>query len=271
MFCGGDMRFARLGLLLCIPFLAVQGWTQQTSTLSPTQPAAPKDPQAVNVVNQTLTAAGGLSGVMAITDYIASGSIIVHENQDIQGTVTLSGLGLGEFRQDISVPTGVRSFAIGNGQAAIKTEDGTTRQLNFRYQTPLMTSSVLIPCWQLAAALNDPMFGLSHKGITQIDGISAYDIRIQLMPPGPPDPNGVVAEYFGADFFIDTTTFQVRMTQDVVVRHFIRKIRYSNYKPINGVVVAFSIDEEIDGRPSQTIQLNEITVNNGLQESAFGL
>jgi hypothetical protein len=267
------MRFARFGLLIVLLF-GVPVWaqeTQSTTTPQPDQsatnpPPAQKDPQAVTVVGQALAAVGGTSLLMSLNDYIASGTVIYHQDQDVQGTVNLSGLGLGEFREEASLPTGVRSFSIARGHAAMK-EGGTTRPLNFKYQIPLITSSVLIPCWQLAAALNNPMFGLSYKGTTQIDGYSVYDIRIQLMPPGPPDPNGVIAEYFGADFFIDTTTLQVRMTQDVVIRHFVRKIRYSNYTATNGLLIPFSIDEEINGQPSQSIHLGLIAFNTGLQES----
>src|SRR5580704_6305140 len=269
------MRSALLGMLIFLFWGASVGAQQTQTSITPpldqattTPPAAPKDPQAVTVIGQALAAGGGTSTLMSLDDYTASGTVIYHQDQDVQGTVTLSGLGLGTFRQDATLPTGVRSFSIANGQAS--TQEGViTRQLNVEYQIPLMTSSVLVPCWELAAALNNPMFGLSYKGITQVDGLSAYDIRIQLMPPAPPDPNGVIAEYFGADFFIDTTTFQVRMIQDVVIQHFVRRIRYSNYTTTNGLLVPFSIDEEINGQPSQSIQLNQIAFNSGLQESAF--
>jgi hypothetical protein len=258
------LRFLPITLLLfCFPSLAQQ---TQSGTAAPA-----KDPQTITIANKALAAAGGIPAITAITDYTASGTVTYHENQDVPGTVKVTGLGLSNFREDATLPTGVRSFAMSNGQAAVKNENGTSGHLDFNYQIPLMTSSVVVPQWQLAAALNDPLFGLSYKGTTAIDGYAVYDVRIQLIPPGPPDPNGVVAEYFGADFFIDTTTFQVRMTQDVVIRHFVRKIRYSNYKPMNGVVVPFSIDEEINGRPAQTIQLDQIGFNTGLQESAFGL
>jgi hypothetical protein len=266
------MRFTRFFLLLFLLFFGISSWAQQpeSSQQITTPQPAPKDPLAITVIGQALAVGGGTSTLLTLNDYTASGTVTYHRNQDVQGTVTLSGLGLGEFRQDANLPTGVRSFAIANGQAAMK-EGGIPSQLNFNYQIPLMTSSVLIPCWQLAAALNDPLFGLSYKGTTEIDGYRVYDIRIQLMPPGPPDPNGVIAEYAGADFFIDMATFQIRMTQDVVIRHFMRKIRFSNFKSINSVLVPFLIDEEINGQPTQTIQLDQIGFNTGLQESAFEL
>jgi hypothetical protein len=234
-------------------------------------PSATKDPQAVSILKQALGAAGGTTAILALADYKATGTVTYHENQDLTGSVTLRGLGFTEFREDASLPSGIRSFSIHNGLATTKSEAGGIRHHTFRYQLPLMESSILVPCWQLAAAVGDPLFGLSYKGTTTVDGYTVHDIRIQLMPPGPPDANGVIAEYFGADFFVDTTTFQVRMTQDVVIDHFPRKVRFSNYKTVNGVLVPFSIDEEVNGQRTQTIQLEQSGFNTGLQGSDFEL
>jgi hypothetical protein len=176
------MRSARFAFVSCLFLCAVPVWTQQTSTQATPSPA-PKDPQAVSIVHQVLAGVAGLSAILAITDYTASGTIIYHQDQGIQGSVTLHGLGLGEFREDSTLPTGVRSFSINsNGAVLRKNENGIVRNLNFNYQAPLMKSSVIIPCWQLAAALNDPLFAVSYKGTTQIDGFTVYDIRIQLTP-----------------------------------------------------------------------------------------
>jgi hypothetical protein len=274
------VRFSRSGLFILLALLNISVYGQQNQPLTTQTQVpesqqvplpAPKDAQAVSIVNQVLTIAGGNSAILAVGDYTASGAITYHQNQDVQGTIILSALGLSDFREDANLPTGLRSFAISNGQPSIKDESGDTKQLDYKYQIPLMTSSIIIPYWQLAAAVNDPLFALSYKGTTEIDGYTVHVIRVQLVPPGPPDPNGVIAEYFGADFFIDTTNFLVRMTQDVVIRHFARKIRYSNYKPTNGVLIPFSIEEEINGQPARTIRLTQIVFNSGLQQSAFGL
>jgi len=265
------MRSARVGVFGFALLLGVPARSQQLPTPL-AQSTALKDPQAVSIASQALAVAGGRSAILAVHDYTGSGMIVYHQDQEVQGSVTVRGLGLGGFREDATLPTGVRSFAIGSDRGtARKNEDGTIKGLNFRYQNPLMKSSVILPCWQLAAALNDPLFAVSYKGTTQNDGYTAYDIRIQFNPPGPPDPNGVIAEYFGADFFVDTTTFQVRMIQDVVIHHFAREVRYSKYQSVNGILVPFSIDEEINGQPTRTIQLSQIVFNTNLQDSDFGL
>jgi hypothetical protein len=265
------MRSVQVCLLVFVLFLASPGRSQQSETPQ-TQTTATKDPQALNIANQVIAVAGGNSTILHVTDYTASGTITYHQGQEVQGSIKVSGLGLTEFREDSILPTGVQSFSINSTGAVLsKNEKGMVRNLNYKYQAPLMKSSVVIPSWQLAAALNDPLFAVSYKGTTQIDGNTVYDIRIQVSPPGPPDPNGIIAEYFGADFFIDITTLQVRMTQDVVGRHSERKVRYSGYKPVNGVLVPLSIDEEIGGQRIRTIQLDQIVLNTGLQDSDFDL
>jgi hypothetical protein len=74
----------------------------------------------VRVVGQALATAGGAAAILAIDDYTATGRVTYHENQDVQGTITLTGLGLGSIREDSNVSTGARSFSINNGQAAFK-------------------------------------------------------------------------------------------------------------------------------------------------------
>jgi hypothetical protein len=266
------MRAARFGLLFCVFLLTAPVWAQQTSIQPDQLPApAPRDTQAVNIVNQALATAGGAVAISAIQDYTASGNVTYHSNPEAQGTITLSGLGLYQVRQDANLQTGVRSLVMSNGQTTTK-ESGVVKELPV--QVPMMTSGLMIPCWQLAAALNSPDFSFLYKGIVEVDGRSAHDIRIELFLPDAHDTNGVIAEYFAADFFVDAATFQVLMTQDAVpghLRHLIRMVRYSDYRPVGGVLVPFLIDQQIDSQRAQTIQLQQIALNTGVQDSAFVL
>jgi hypothetical protein len=137
------MRSVRFAFVSCLFLCAVPVWTQQTSTQATPSPA-PKDPQAVSIAKQALAGVGGISAIKAITDYTASGTIIYHQNQEVQGSVTVRGLGLGELREDAILPTGARSFSIGsNGAVATKNENGIIRNLNFNNQAPLMKSSLM--------------------------------------------------------------------------------------------------------------------------------
>jgi len=104
-----------------------------------TAPAAiPRDPQAVSVLTQALSAArGSSSSISAIQDYTAVGTItVMAPSGQLQGSVTITALGPSEFRMDMSVPAGTRSVAVHNGILSTKTEDGTVTSLDPRIWFP---------------------------------------------------------------------------------------------------------------------------------------
>ena len=184
--------------------------------------AATQDPQAVNIFNQALDAAGGAKAHKAVTDYTGSGTITYHGHSDVQGTVKIAGLGNIALRLDATLPTGVRSSAIHDGVSATKLENGPpsvavkNRKVPssdaFPYQTPLFPSSIAFPYRQLTSVLANSSFGISYKGMTRVDGHSVVDIQIQRSA-GRVDP---MSQYHTRDFFIDTMTFEIVMTRDLV-------------------------------------------------------
>jgi len=239
--------------------------------------AATQDPQAVSVFNQALSAAGGSQALKAVADYTGSGNITYHGHSDVQGTVSIKGLGSIAIRLDATLPTGVRSWAIHDGVAAQRNEDGTlsvaatNRKVPtsdaFPHQTPLFPSSIAFPNRQLTNVLADRNFGISYKGVTRVDGHSVLHIQVQRSASRP-DP---MSQYHTREFFIDTTTFQIVMTQDLVPKNTVHQIHYSNYQAVSGVLVPFAITEELGGTSTWTVQLSQMTFNSGLQDSAFVL
>ena len=262
------MRSLRVGLLHCLLFFYISGQAQQTQP-GTAPPPAPKDPQAVTVLNQALAVAGGTTAIAAITDYTAKGNITYNWNPQAQGSVTVQGLGLNQYRVDASLPKGVRSSAVTNGQMTMKFEDGSVHLIHT--QIAMNLSGLIVPYLELSIALNSPAFSLSNKGLVEVNGHSAYDIQVQR--PGATNINRPtkMADFYVRDYFVDATTFQVLMTQDLAPRHVIRQLQYSDFTPVNGVPVPFSITEMTGGQQTWSIQLSQITFNTGLQDSAFAL
>jgi hypothetical protein len=270
------MRFLRYAPFV-LAFLAPVSMRAQQAPSSTTAPPAPQDPQAVSVLNQVLTIGGGVTAIKAVADYTGSGNIIYHWAEDVQGSVTIMGL-RGEFRLDASLSTGTRSWSVSQGIVVIKDEKGAISrfapQTNapssdaFPYQTPLFASSLGVPYWQLATALNNPIFQISYQGVVPLDGRSVHHIQVQRVLP---QQVGSTSEYRTKDFFIDASTLQIVMTQDTVPKHVIHQVRYAAYTAVNGILVPFSISEEMSGQPTWSIQLTQMTFNSGLQDSAFVL
>jgi hypothetical protein len=262
------MRSTRYASILYFFLCAVPIWAQQAQPIT-APPAATKDSQAVSILNQVLSVAGGASAINAIKDYTATGNVTHGTSDNIQGTVTVRGRGLDNLRTDMNLPTGMRSEAIGDGRITAKTAEGGVTQIHI--QAPMSPSRLVLPYLLLVPALNSPNFKLSYKGIVNVDGRSAHDVELQRIPPGLGDATGRIREYSTIELFIDPSTSQLLMMQDVVLKHRVRQVRYSNYALTTGVLVPFSISEQQDGQPTWQLHLSQITFNAGLQDSDFQL
>jgi hypothetical protein len=273
------MCFLRFGLVFCLLLLNSSVWGQQIQQATATTPAL-QDPQAVSVLNQALAVAGGATSVKAVTDYTATGSITYHWNPEEQGTVTLLGLGFDQIRLDANLSRGIYSSVISAGQTSTKTEDGKLAQYPpsysvptsdaYEYQPPMFPGSFVIPQMQLVPMLNSQRYNISYKGIVQLDGNSVHDVLVQRVVPGQTQPDHMT-EYHTIEFFIDATTFQIVMTQDIVPKHIIHQVRYSDYRLVNGVLIPFSISEQMGDQRTRDIQLSQMSFNAGLQNSAFAI
>jgi hypothetical protein len=184
--------------------------------------------------------------------------------------VKVLGSGFSNLRLDSTLPIGVLSEAISQGKITMGV-NGAVRQVHA--QTPMNPARFILPFLQLRTLVNNRTYQLSHKGLVEVNSHSAHDIQILRLLGGNANPPELLREYNTVEFFIDATTFQVVMMQDFVfnggIRYSIRQIQYSDYRAIGGVLVPFTINEQLDGHPTRLIQLDSIAFNSGLQESDF--
>jgi hypothetical protein len=107
--------------------------------------------------------------------------------------------------------------------------------------------------------------------LVDVDGHPAHDVQVQHVLGVAYGQNREMTAYITVDFFIDSSTFQIVMMQDVLTNHRVRQIRYSNFTLVNGVSVPFSISTNINGQNIWLIALGGINFNSGLQDSDFQL
>lgn len=256
-------------LTLIASSVALLSALSQSIHAQQTLPTATKDPQAVSVLTQTLVTAGGLTALAAIQDVTGTGNITYYQPQNFQCSVTVRGRELDQFRLDATLPSGISAQAISNGQMTVKLASGNVIPINS--DAPPYSSRVFLPYIFLSAALNGPEFGLSYKGVVEIDGHSVVDVEVQEVVPDSVHPSGLFSEYHTIGFFIDTSTFQVAMMQDTVPNHLVRQTRYSAYRTVSGILVPYTITQQSGGLQTWMIQLNQINFNTGLQDSDFQL
>jgi hypothetical protein len=276
------MRSARFALLFSVLFLNAPVWPRQApATSTPSQdatskqaysvsnpPPVTKDTQAVDVATQALAAVGGITALNTIADYTATGNMTYHMDvdRDVQGSVTVRGRGVDQLRLDTNLPSGTRSEST-SGITTIKNEDGTVHQMYG--QPPMAPARMVLPCLELLMALKSTQsLSLVYKGIVEVDGHSAHDVQVrhvlaEVLPSK--------ASYVTVDFFIDSSTFQIVMMQDVVAQNLVRQFRYSNFKVVNGLSMALSISARINDQDVWLLGLSGVNFNLGLQDSDFEL
>jgi hypothetical protein len=274
------MSSARLGLPFFLLFLNISLWGQQTQQAT-AAPPAPQDPQALNALSQALTVAGGTSAIRAIQDYTATGTITYSSDQNAQGPVTVQGLGGTEFRLDANLPAGARSWAVHEGFVTTKSEEGTIWSMGttgpvpssdaFPFQTPLFPGSIAFPFRQLSSVVGNPGYSLSYKGVIVIDGHWVHEIKFQRGSSEAASSGGFVVPSRTREIFIDTASFQIVKVSDALPKGVPHAMHYSDYRSVGGILMPFSITEEVAGQQTWAIQLNQINFNTGLQEASFAI
>lgn len=255
------LRLFRLASVLLILMLGATSADLYAQTASPVP--ITNDPQAVSVINQALTAAGGATALAALQDFKGSGQITYLQPSTVNGTVVVIGTTNGQFRIDATLPTGVLSQAITGGAMSMKLEDGTV--VPFNLQTPPCPECIVNPYMLLANAIGNQEYSISYKGnVTSSAGTPCTQVEIQQVIPGLSDPGTDFHEYHTMEFFIDATSYQVLAMQDTIPQHLSRQTQFSNYQTVNGMSLPFTVSQQAGGSTVWTIALSQLTFNTGL-------
>jgi hypothetical protein len=259
---------------LVFAFFLFWMFTQPSSPQQTSAPTIQRDQQALTVLTQVLATAGGQAVLGAIQDITGTGTITYYwAGDEVQGTVTVKGRGVGQFRLDAILSNGTRSWAVNNGTGFEKEPDGTTSQIP--YHNTLNFGNLTFPLYFLSAVVQDTSTSITYVGMETKNGSQVHHIRAQKVFGRDADPSGILGKLTRRDFFVDCTTFQVVATLDMVhparasTLSYPREMQFSDYRTINGILVPFSIMEVATGQRTYSIQLTQVTFNSGLQDSDF--
>jgi len=257
-------------LIALTPLLVHFVSTQGTSTASRN---VQRDPQAVIVLNRAITAAGGLSALSAVQDLRASGTIAFNwSDENVSGDVTIKSRGTEQIRLETNLPDGARIWIVSNGRRVKKDADGITI---IPYRDPSSFANVPFPFAHLLDAMQDASLSISFVGIENRNGADVNHVRIGTVDASISNAIDVAPNPQSFDVFVDTKTSRIQSVMTVasardslaVLCH--REIWYSDYRPLNGVSIPFSIAELIDGQQTFSLQLSQVSFNTGLSDSDF--
>ena len=255
----------RSGTLLLFALLCSLTAISSAQTASPSTPIA-KDPQALALAQQAIAAMGGAQAIGAITDSRATGTFTIAADPASPYSIDLETEGTQKARSTLARPNGNTIRILNGGIAAVVRPDGSVRQLDSNntmaqrvdhipllsllseYQnanievtggpTPNSFAVTLIPATTLATYYR----GLT-KTIFNVDPSSGLVASMQLTAHG----EGSLSD-----------TYQVQIV-------------YSNYQPVNGVMVPFHQTTYENGKLSTDLVLTSITFNVGVPDSDFTL
>lgn len=234
------------------------------------QQAPTRDPQAVAVLRQSVTAMGGV----VPADSVATGSVtIIAGSSKETGTIRIQTRGLDQTSEQISTSTRSYGQVYSRGRAAESRGD-TKRKVSL--ERAVSTQSMSFPLLIVAATVNSSLFGAVYVGLEETADCKCHHIRIWESFADKPKLQAV-AEVSEKEIWIDVTTGMVRK-----IAYQIRENRgdgpilpvevtFSDYRAINGIAYPFTIQTSLNGTPFSTVAIQRVTFNSGLQETQFAV
>jgi hypothetical protein len=222
---GGTMRVLRL--LLFVFVFSVPLLAQKATTATP----APRDPQALAVVQAAITALGGTTAIGQANSW------------NLQGTV--------------QGPAG----AIARNEVIDRQSGPTTVAVNgvTKPSPKLMASSLFLPSLVgavLAQEFQDPKVGMEYRGTSTLGSEAVTSVTFSRM-------NSIfaIAQVW---IFSNKTSLPVRVLFRVPAHigqtsSFSGVVDLSDYRPFLGGLYAFSLVTRRENRPTETITLQSVT------------
>ncbi len=268
------MRSPRVcSLLVCLVLSVVPLGAQSTSTQTASIPPT-RDPQAISTLTQYLNNSGGSGAIGSIQDFTGTGNITYFwAGSEVQGTVTVRGIGTTGFRLDAVLPAGSRSWFTYQGQGAVKEVTGTISPISARNGINL--TAQIVPSAAIYAALTDTTYGISPSNPTTFNGSPAFVVQIQKTFSVTDDPTGDMTKWGVKSFVFDAQSGVLLETLDTAHpdvgpdRDWKHEILFSGYQQVGGLTVPFAITEKIEGQQTWSIQLQSMTFNTGLTSQVF--
>lgn len=253
------MRYA-MAVLLCLvtPFAC----SAQSS------PASNRDPQAIMLLTQALSTAGG-SVLDSLHDFQGTGTITYYwAGQQVKGSATVRGKGPGQFRLDAALPSGERSWTVNNGLGSLRNPDGSVSEIP--YHNAVNLGGLTVPFTRVSATMHDAALSVSYVGLQQVEGQQFHDIKVQkrLTPEAS-------SREESADIFLDPKTFAIvgiqdkthpRQTMTVDIPH---AVYFSDFRTVQGALVPFSVSEYVNNQRVWSLQLDNLEFNTGLTDADF--
>jgi hypothetical protein len=250
-------------LAICFGMI-LQAAMAQTQT---TAPAAPHDPEAIAVMQQSVVA----MGTTTPSDSTATGTrTTVAGSLTENGTITILTRGTAETSEQIQTPHG-STVIYSQGQASFGA-GATPTQLPMERAVTAQCPD--FPLALLAGALNNPDTAYKYVGLETLDVASAHHVQIWNSFASTPKLQRL-ANFSLRDIWIDAKSglpmrvSYTRRDAGGASPGIAMEAGYSDYRNVGGVLYPFSIQAAMNGTPWATITIQRVILNTGLTDSNF--
>ena len=261
------MRVTRPVLLLSVfAFSFLSSAAQQSPSAS--------SPQALKFLKQALAA---ISPTTPITDVTLSGSAhYIAGSDDETGSATLKAIGSAS-RSDLSLSSGPRTEIFNSSGASPAGTwtgpDGVAHTMAFH--NLLIEPAWFFPAFPIAHGVSSgylaTFVGPETRDGQAVDHVTISQTSSVAFPAGLP----AMARLSQMDFFLDSTTFLPAAVTfnihpdnnellDIPI-----EVRFSDYRPVNGVQVPFHVQEFLNNGLILDLQFTAAALNTGLTASQF--
>lgn len=239
-------------------------------------PIAIKDPKALEILRQSLSNTWGASAIGDVQSFTATGTVINYWGVgDVSGTITIKSHGLDQYRVDEALTGGNLSFAVSHGSGTYKRLDGSKTPIPGHNTESI--GSLTFPLLKLKLAIEANDLQLQYLGVELAEGASAHHIRVQQQFSKDRDPDGLLMHLSTRDLFFDSTTLLLSKIADQIhpnnssridLEH---SVSFADYRPVNGVLVPFSITEKCQKQLTWSMALSSVLLNSSLNDSDFDI
>jgi hypothetical protein len=252
--------------LLCrfsIPLLA------QQAIQVPTAPT--RDPQAMSVLSNALTALGG-SGIAAIQDTVVQATLTPPQGHaEGPGTATFKTKGA-KIRSDATSGSKSGTSIFNNGREFRSSDHGMLPAHSANADHKRIEH---LPALMLAQELARGDFSATYVGQESVEGQTVQHIRLFRISNRNPAADAQLTKNSELNIFVDTQTSRILkisfpyVTENDWRRSLPMEILYDDYRVTNGIAVPFHQRYFFNGQPAGELLFTSVAINQGTPDSVF--
>lgn len=267
------MRIMRLCPLFAVSLLSFA--TAIQAQQAPTSTPAPRDAQAVLVLQRSLAA---LTGTVQVNDVTLTGTVTRTAGSDNEsGTVTLKATAVGQGRIDLSLSSGQRSEVVDISQVpptgGWRGTDGVWHSM--AAHNLFSDPTWFFPTFLLSRALSEANYSISPMDAETRDDVAVEHVTIYQQPGFVSQQSTPIQGLSQIDIYLDASTllpasiaFSAHADTNALVDIPV-EIKFLNYQVVQGVSIPYHIQKYVQNGLVLDLTLSSAQINSGLSGVEF--